>query len=160
MSNRSFDRLLVSATLLGLVLGSWAPTLVEAAGPLHGLRQQVRGLSRDYEDLASRLVPPALSHTVTCISALQATIRLDASDDQEIAYYAVQEQGGNPPANYVTFVAPGLTAVTHEFDIEVGPGKRTFLLVAADADGNIARALVEVAPDACQVPCPPDVICP
>lgn len=149
-----------------LALVVWLPMLAEAAGPaggsLQSLQQQVDRLTLQYEDLASRLARPTLSHALTCIDPLLATIRLHVTvkRPRKIAYYAVQEQGGNPPANYVTFVEPGHTAVTHEFDVEVGTATRTFLLVAGDTDGNVARAMVDVAPDACASPCPPDVICP
>jgi hypothetical protein len=69
--------------------------------------------------------------------------------NQGLAYFAFQEQGGNPPANFVTFVEPGVTNVTRDVDIEPGLGTRTFLFVAADTDGNAAASLLSVPPDAC-----------
>jgi len=136
--------------VLALVL--WLPTLAEAvgpaAGPLQSLQQQVDRLTRQYEELASRLTPPTLSHALSCVGTL-ATIQLDVRGNKEIAYYAVQEQGGNPPANFVTFVAPGLTAVTPTFDVDMSSVTRTFLLVTGDTDGNVARAVINVTPGVC-----------
>ena len=147
-----------------LALAFWIPGLAQAAGPaagpLHTLQQQIDRLTRQYDDLAGRLTPPTLSHALSCVDAFLATIRLDISGNKEIAYYAVQEQGGNPPANFVTFVEPGRTTVAHQVNVEPGPATRTFLLVTGDTDGNVARAVLHVAPDVCFGPCPAAAICP
>jgi len=132
-----------------LALVVWLPSLADAAGPAAG---PLRELQEQVDRLTARLTPPTLSPTVTCSAAFLATIRLDASDNQGIAHYAVQEQGGNPPANFVIFAEPGSTAVSHEVDVEVpaqGWPTRSFLLVAADTDGNVAQTMVSIAPGLC-----------
>ncbi len=144
------------AFVLGLpVAGAAGPT----AGPLRSLEQQIDGLTRQYEDLAARMRPPALSLDVTCAGML-ATVQVDVDGTQEIAYYAVQERyEGGSVANFVTFVEPGHTSVTHAFDVETGAA-RSFLLVAGDVYGNVGRTTLALDAAACQSPCAPGQLCP
>lgn len=146
-----------------LTLLVWLPTGVHAAGPaagpLQSLQQQVERLTRQYEAIRTRFTPPALSTEVGCTGSV-ATLHLTISGTKEIAYYAVQEHVGESYANIVIFVDPGQMTATAAFDVDAGGTTRTFLLVAGDTDGNVARAVVAVPPGACLGPCPPDAICP
>jgi hypothetical protein len=153
-------RLAVTLLTVALFIPAPAHAAGPSGGPLQAMQQQIDQLARQYDSLASRLTRPRIALTLSCVNAFSLTIRFNVSADRDLAYFAFQEQGGNPPANFVTFVEPGVPSVTHEVNVDPSPGLRRFLIVAADTDGNTASSLLPVAPDVCAPPCPPGTICP
>jgi len=124
----------------------------ELGRPFWVLQQQINDLNRQVRNLAGRFSPPVISYTLPCTNAFSLTLNLIITDDKEIAYYAIQEQGGDPPANIITFVEPGLASVNYSLTIEPGLATRRFLLIATDTDGNSSKASFEIAPDFCYGP--------
>jgi hypothetical protein len=137
-----------SSLVIGLLISAFAQA-APSGGPLQAMQEQIDFLTNQYQALASRLERPKVSLTLSCAGGLSTTVRLSVAASRDIAYFAFQEQGGDPPANFVTFVQPGVTGVTRDITIDLGITTRTFLLVAADTDGNAAASLLQVPPDAC-----------
>jgi len=117
--------------------------------PFQNLQQQLDKLTQQLRELVNRVTPPTISYTLSCIGAFSLIIDLSITDNEEIVYYAIQEQGGNPPANIITFVEPGLTSVNYPLTVEAGPGIRTFLFIASDIYGNFSKSLLKIDPDIC-----------
>jgi len=153
-------RMAMSALAVALCIPTFADAAGPAGGPLQSMQEQIDRLTQQYQELANRLARPQISLAQFCVDSFLLTIRFSASANRDLAYFAFQEQGGNPPANFVTFVEPGVTTLIHEIDVEPGPGVRTFLFVATDTDGNAASSLLAVEPNVCIPPCPPGTICP
>lgn len=153
-------RLAMASLMVALCIPAPVSAAGPSGGPLQAMQQQIDRLTRQYDDLAKRLTSPRIVLAPSCVDAFSLTIRFNISADRTLAYFAFQEQGGNPPANFVTFVEPGVTSVVHEVNIDPTTGPRRFLVVAADTDGNAASSLLPVAVDACIPPCPPGAICP
>ena len=141
---QTIRRAAFTAALLGVCAVGQAAA-APAAGPLQRLQSQI-------DALISRFVPPTLSHVLVCKSALEAELTLTAQDADEVAMLAIQEQGGDPPANFVIFVEPGLESASHSITLEPGPEERRLLLVGADRYGNTARTLVILDATACAAP--------
>jgi hypothetical protein len=151
--------------LFPLILILCVPVLSYSGGnpsgqPFQNLQQQIDKLTQQLSELANRVTPPTISYTLSCIDAFSLTIDLSITDDEEIVYYAIQEQGGNPPANIITFVEPGLTSVNYPLTVEAGPGIRTFLFTASDIYGNVSKSLLQIDPNICFGTCPDGAICP
>jgi hypothetical protein len=153
-------RLAMASLTVALCIPASANAAGPSGGPLQAMQQQIDRLTQQYGDLAKRLTPPRVALATSCVDAFSLTIRFNVRADRDLAYFAYQEQGGDPPANFVTFVEPGVTSVTHEFNIDPTTGPRRFLVVAADTIGNAASSLLPVAPDVCIPPCPPGAVCP
>ncbi len=137
--------LILSFPLLGYARGA------SPGQPFQYLQQQIDKMKEQLEDLQARSTPPTISYDSFCRgSFLNVEMRITAS--REIAYFAIQEQDGNPPANVITFVQPGVTSLTYQFTVDPGPEKKTLLLIAADTEGNINKSLLEIEPDICFVP--------
>ncbi len=136
-------------SMAALLIPAWAHAAGPAAGPLQAMQDQINRLNEQYQALAGRLTKPQVSLALSCVAPLSANIRMSVAASRDIAYFAFQEQGGDPPANFVIFVGPGVSSVSRDVGIDPGPGTRTFLLVAADTDGNAAATLLPVSPDAC-----------
>ena len=151
--------LILSAVLFCLPIGAHAANS-PAGQPFKNLQQQIDRLTQQLGDLVDKFTPPTISYTLSCIDAFSLTINLSITDNKEIVYYAIQEQGGNPPANIITFVEPGLTSVNYALTVEAGPGIRTFLLIASDIYGNVSKSLLQIDPNICFGPCPAGAICP
>jgi hypothetical protein len=96
---------------------------------------------------AGASTPPAITHNApdTYINAdPNLTINFDITDDTEVAYYVVQ--GGTTE----TFIAePGLATVSFPIETTLTAGVNTFLVIAADMEGGITKARVDIdyAPD-------------
>jgi len=114
----------------------------------------------DCQGQPAEVTPPTVDSSVTCIDAFTMILNLNIVDDTEIAYYAIQEQGGDPPLNIITFVEPGVNVVDYGLTANVGPEVRIFLLVASDIEGKMSKSLVQVDPDICLGSCPGGAICP
>ena len=153
-------RLAMASLTVSLSIAAPVNAASPSGGPLQAMQQQIDRLTRQYEDLAKRLTSPRIVLAPACVDAFSLTVRFNINADRNLAYFAFQEQGGNPPANFVTFVEPGVTSVVHEVNIDPTTGPRRFLVVAADTDGNAASSLLPVATDVCIPPCPPGAICP
>jgi hypothetical protein len=93
-------------------------------------------------------IPPMISYTSSCVGSI-LNIDLNITGNKEIAYYAIQEQGGDPPTNTITFVGPGLTSVDYKFTVDPGPNLRTLLFIASDTCGNTIKSLLEIEPNIC-----------
>ncbi len=130
------------------------------APPFQNLQQQNDELTRQLGYRVDRFTPPKISYTLSCIDAFSLTIDLSIADDKEITYYAIQEQGGDPPTNIITFVEPGLASLNYPFTVSPGLGVRKFLFIASDTNGNTSKSLLQIDPDICFGPCPPGAICP
>ncbi len=151
--------LILSAILFCFPIGANAADSTTGQ-PFKNLQQQIDRLTQQLGDLVDRFTPPTISYTLSCIGAFSLTINLSITHNKEMVYYAIQEQGGNPPANIITFVEPGLNSVNYELTVEPGPGIRTFLLIASDIYGNVSKSLLQIHPDICFGPCPVGAICP
>jgi hypothetical protein len=130
-----------TAALLCLIVTTSAAA-APPAGPLRQLQDRI-------DELASRFAPPSVSYALVCRGALEAELTVTVSDDHEVAQLAIQEQGGDPPANIIIFVEPGLTSASYTLTLELGPGERRLLLVGSDSYGNTAKALALLSADAC-----------
>ena len=144
---------------LGIPVGALAGGKVPGQ-PFEYLQEQINTLAQQIRNLESRVAPPTITYTPTCIDTFSLDIDLNFTDDNEIAYYAIQEQGGNPPMNIIVFVEPGLATANYSLTVDPGPGVRKLLFIAADTDGNVSKSLFQIDPDICFGPCPGGVICP
>ena len=150
---------------LSLVLILCVPVLAYSGGnpagqPFEYLQKQIDSLTRQLGGIADRFMPPAISYTLSCRSASEVNLELTVIDDMEIAYYAIQKQGGDPPANIITFVEPGLTSANYSLLLGVGDDDYKYLLIASDTFGNVSKYLLQIDRDICVTPCPPGQICP
>ncbi len=139
--------------LLALVLIISAPVLGYSGGnppgqPFQSIQRQIDELKNQLGDLQDRFTPPTISYESSCEGSL-LKIDLNVTDDKEIAYYGIQEQGGNPPTNLIIFVESGLASVNYQFTVDPGSKARMLLFVAADNEGNISKSLFEIEPDVC-----------
>jgi len=96
------------------------------------------------------LTPPVITPTLTCLGVFDVTLGLTIWDDDEVAFFAIQKQGTDPALNYVYSVEPDVQTVEYEINLGVGPADESYLVLASDMGGNIAKALVEVPADYCQ----------
>ena len=131
-----------------------------AGQPFQSLQKQIDTLTRQLGNIADRFTPPAISYGLFCENFFEAILELTVIDDKEIAYYAIQKQGGDPPLNIMTFVEPGLTSAKYSLLIGVGDVDQKYLLIASDTYGNVSKYLLQINPDICFTPCPPGQICP
>jgi hypothetical protein len=150
---------------LSLVLILCVPVLAYSGGnpagqPFESLQKQIDTLTRQLGDIADRFTPPAISYTLSCLNPFEVNIELNVIDDKEIAYYAIQKQGGDPPFNIITFVEPGLTSANYSLLLGVGDDDQKYLLIASDTYGNVSKYLLQINRDICVTPCPPGQICP
>jgi hypothetical protein len=150
---------------LSLVLILCVPVLAYSGGnpagqPFESLQKQIDTLTRQLGDIADRFTPPAIFYTLSCLNPFEVNLELTVIDDKEIAYYAIQKQGGDPPFNIITFVEPGLTSASYSLLIGVGDDDQKYLLIASDTYGNVSKYLLQINPDICVTPCPPGQICP
>ena len=146
-----------------LVLILCAPVLAYSGGnpsgqPFEYLQKQIDKLTRQLGNLADRFTPPTISYALSCGGSI-LTVDLSITDDKEIAYYAIQQQGGDPPINIITFVEPELASVNYQFTVDPGPGVRKLLFIAVDTEGNSSKSFVEIKPDICSRPCPEGAVC-
>lgn len=125
--------------------------------PFEVLQQQIDGLTQQLETV-SRVTPPAISVSLSCQGPFTVIVSLSIEDDKELAYYAIQKQGGDPPINTTTYVEPGMKMVEYAFTVETGTG--FYLFVAGDTEGNVGKSLVDIETSVCAGPCPPGAICP
>ena len=142
--------------ILSLVFIICAPVLAHSGGnppgqPFQYLEQKVEKLTNRLGELADRFTPPTISYESSCDGS-SLNIDLSITGNAEIAYYAIQEQGGNPPTNMITFVEPGLTNVSYQFTVDPGPNVRTLLFIASDTYGNTSKSLLEIKPGICFTP--------
>jgi len=150
---------------LSLVLILCVPVFAYSGGnpagqPFESLWKQIDALTRQLEDIADRFTPPAISYTLSCMSPFEVNLELTVTDDKEIAYYAIQKQGGDPPLNIITFVEPGLTSANYSLLIGVGDVDQKYLLIASDTYGNVSKYLLQINRNICFTPCLPGEICP
>jgi hypothetical protein len=136
-----------------LVLIFCAPVLAYSGGnpsgqPFEYLQKQIEKLTRQLEEVADRFTPPTISYELPCSGSI-LTIDLSITDDKEITYYAIQEQGGDPPINIIIFVEPELASVNYQFTVDPGPEVRKLLFIAVDTEGNSSKSLLEINPDIC-----------
>jgi hypothetical protein len=129
------------------------PIYVDAGDNLQGrpfknLQKQIDELTRQLGDLNNRFTPPTISFEFSCDTS-SLTIDLDVEDGDGITYYAIQEQGGDPPINIIIFVEPELTNVNYAFTVDPGPGNRRLLFIASDIYGNASNTLFDIDPDIC-----------
>ena len=127
--------------------------------PFQFLQQQVDSLKEQLGNLP-KFTPPTITSTLTCVSSLSMIINLSITDEKEIAYYAIQQQGGNPPINIIVFVEPGVSGANYELTVESGSEARTLLFIASDTEGNVGKSMLEIKPNVCLNPCPDEVVCP
>ena len=97
----------------------------------------------------TRFSPPTISYKLSCVDAFSLTVNLSFTDDRELAYFAIQEQGGNPPKNILIFVEPGLATIDYPLTVEPGPGIRKLLFLVSNTNGNVSKSLLEIAPNIC-----------
>jgi hypothetical protein len=93
--------------------------------------------------------PPTISYTLNCRDPFELTLAVDIVDDEEVAFYATQRQGGDPPLNILVFVEPGQSSEHYELTVGVGPDEVSYLLVATDIEGNVAKELFSIPADFC-----------
>lgn len=96
--------------------------------------------------------PPVIDRTLTCDNVFDLTVGLTISDDDEVAFYAIQKQGTDPALNYVYSVEPGVQIVDYEITIGVGSNEEWYLVLASDVEGNVSKDLFSVPPDFCLTP--------
>jgi len=105
--------------------------------------------------------PPTITHSLTCEDALTVNMHIEIVDDEEIAYYAIQLQGGNPPVHMIFFMEPALNAVTYDLPVSTpNTGTQTYLIITSDTKGNVSKALFQIDHDMCLGECPEGTICP
>ena len=131
-----------------------------AGQPFQSLQKQIDTLTRQLGNIADRFTPPAISYTLSCMSPFEVNLELTVTDDKEIAYYAIQKQGGDPPFNIITFVEPGLTSANYSLSLGMGDDDHKYLLIASDTYGNVSKYLLQIDHDFCVTPCPSGQICP
>jgi hypothetical protein len=95
------------------------------------------------------VTPPSISYTLNCQDPFELTLEVDIVDDEEVAFYATQRQGGDPPLNILVFVEPGQSSEHYELTVGVGPDEVSYLLVATDIEGNVAKELFSIPADFC-----------
>lgn len=127
--------------------------------PFQSLQQQIDSLKEQVGSLP-KFTPPTITSTLTCMSDLSMVVNLSITDDKEIAFYAIQQQGGNPPFNIIIFVEHGVSHTTYELTLETMSETRTLLFVASDTEGNIGKSVLVIEPDACLGPCTEGDVCP
>jgi len=96
------------------------------------------------------LTPPVITPTLTCQGVFDVTLGLTIWDDGEVAFFAIQKQGTDPALNYVYSIEPEVQTVEYGINLGVGMADESYLILASDMEGNIAKALVEVPADYCQ----------
>ena len=121
--------------------------------PFQYLQQQIDELKNQLVDLQNSSIPPTISYDSSC-DGISLNITLKIRGTKEIAYYAIQEQGGDPPTNIITFVEPGLTNVDYTFTLDSG-GSRTLLFMASDISGNTSKLLHTFDLNICSGPSDP-----
>ena len=84
---------------------------------------------------------PIINYTLSCQNPFELILSVDIQDDEEIAFYATQKQGGDPPLNMVVFVEPGRNSEHYDLNLGVGPSDESYLLVATDNKGNMPKEL-------------------
>jgi len=139
-----------------LVLIFCAPMLAYSGGnppgqPFEYLQKQIDKLTRQLGEFVDRFTPPTISYGLSCGGSI-LTVDLSITDDKEITYYAIQQQGGDPPINIITFVEAELAIVNYQFTVDPGPGVRKLLFIAVDNEGNSSKSLLEIKPDICPGP--------
>ena len=94
--------------------------------------------------------PPVITHDAPfSVDAASLTnekfsINFMVTDESEIAYYAITDNQ-NPANNRLIVVAPSLNSITVTFDMTfTHQGTNTMLFMAADMEGSISKALIEV----------------
>ncbi|MBI4528331.1 MAG: hypothetical protein HY695_31440 [Deltaproteobacteria bacterium] len=117
--------------------------------PFKNIQNQVNELLQQLRGVLTRFTPPTIAHSLSCAGASSLIIDLTFADDRGLAYFAIQEQGGNPPANILIFVEPELTTAEYQLTVDPGPGIRKLLFIAQDIEGNVNNSLLEIAPDVC-----------
>ena len=120
--------------------------------PFESVQQQIDTLTRQLGNIADRFTPPAISYTLSCMSPFEVNLELTVTDDKEIAYYAIQKQGGDPPFNIITFVEPGLTSANYSLLLGVGDDDGKYLLIASDTYGNVSKYLLQIDHNFCVTP--------
>jgi hypothetical protein len=78
------------------------------------------------------------------------TLGLTIWDDDEVAFFAIQKQGTDPALNHLYSVEPGVQTVDYGISLGVGPADESYLVLASDMGGSIAKALVAVPANHCQ----------
>ena len=129
---------------LSLVFIICTPGFVFSSGnppgqPFQYLQQQIDRLEDQLIDFLDSSIPPRISYQEACDGS-SLNIDLIITGNKEIAYYAIQEQGGNPPTNIITFVEPGLTNVNYRFTLDSGT-LRKLLFIASDTGGSTSKLL-------------------
>jgi len=96
------------------------------------------------------VTPPVITPTLTCQGVFDVILGLTIWDDDEVGFFAIQKQGTDPALNYLYSVEPGVQTVEYGITLGVGPADESYLILASDMEGNIAKAMVEVPADFCQ----------
>jgi hypothetical protein len=96
------------------------------------------------------VTPPVITATLTCQGVFDVILGLTIWDDDEVGFFAIQKQGTDPALNHVYSVEPDVQTVVYGITLGVGPVDESYLILASDMEGNIAKALVEVPADFCQ----------
>jgi hypothetical protein len=140
-----------------------APMIVYSGGspqgqPFEYLQRQMEKLTRQLGEFKDRFTPPTIAYELSCSGSI-LTVDLSITDDKEITYYAIQQQGGDPPINIITFVGPDLASVNYQLTIDPGPGVRSLLFIAVDTEGNSSKRLLEIEPHICST-CSEGNVCP
>ena len=114
-------------------------------GPLHYFGQLMRVLVETF-------APPEISYSLSCDASSVLDLEMVVEDDVEIAYYAIQQQGGDPPVNVTVYAEPGSKMEEYSITLDISPDDRLILLIASDIFGNTTKELVEVPADVCVQP--------
>ena len=93
--------------------------------------------------------PPVITPSLTCQGVFDVTLGLNIWDDDEVAFFAIQKQAMDPALNYLFSVEPGVQTVEYGINLGVGPADESYLVLASDMEGSVAKVLVEVPADYC-----------
>jgi hypothetical protein len=128
----------VISAAVGLGLLFWADSAVEAQRP----PSRAAGVSRS---AAPDTAAPVITHDAPAshAGAPLLSITVAMTDDVELAYYAVND--AQVAANSrLTIVPPGQASASFQLQRPLLLGPNTVLLLAVDAAGNAARAVLSI----------------
>lgn len=148
--NKSKLFMLVSLSIVGAVVGAsnlTIPYVFNSGDP--ALASEINANFSVIEAAVNSIdtTPPEIVHDApSSTSSDSISIEVTITDDDEIAYYAVQDSN-HSENNQTVYVNPGEAEDTFNFTQDTSLLENTVLLVVADVSGNMSKELITVIND-------------